>query len=85
MLGCFATTYLSPRDYHRVHTPIRGHLVKTRYVPGDLFSVNTATVGRVDSYWHATSDCFFETECGGVVVVLVGAMIVAGIATVWGE
>ena len=46
--GCFATTYLSPRDYHRVHMPIRGHLVKTRYVPGDLFSVNAATVERVD-------------------------------------
>ena len=84
--GCFATTYLSPRDYHRVHTPIRGHLVKTRYVPGDLFSVNAATVERVDGLLARNERliCFFETECGGVVVVLVGAMIVAGIATVWG-
>ena len=84
--GCFATTYLSPRDYHRVHMPIRGHLVKTRYVPGDLFSVNAATVDRVDGLLARNERlvCFFETDRGGVVVVLVGAMIVAGIATVWG-
>ena len=84
--GCFATTYLSPRDYHRVHMPVRGHLVKTRYVPGDLFSVNAATVDRVDGLLARNERlvCFFETDRGGVVVVLVGAMIVAGIATVWG-
>ena len=84
--GCFATTYLSPRDYHRVHTPIRGHLVKTRYVPGDLFSVNAATVDRVDGLLARNERlvCFFETDRGGVAVVLVGAMIVAGISTVWG-
>ena len=84
--GCFATTYLSPRDYHRVHMPIRGNLVKTRYVPGDLFSVNAATVGRVDGLLARNERlvCFFETEQGGVAVVMVGAMIVAGIATVWG-
>jgi phosphatidylserine decarboxylase len=84
--GGFATTYLSPRDYHRVHMPIRGHLVKTRYVPGDLFSVNAATVDRVDGLLARNERlvCFFETEQGGVAVVMVGAMIVAGIATVWG-
>ena len=84
--GSFATTYLSPRDYHRVHMPIRGHLVKTRYVPGDLFSVNAATVDRVDGLLARNERlvCFFETDRGGVAVVLVGAMIVAGIATVWG-
>ena len=84
--GCFATTYLSPRDYHRVHMPIRGRLVRTRYVPGDLFSVNAATVDRVDGLLARNERliCFFETELGGVVLVLVGAMIVAGIATVWG-
>ena len=84
--GCFATTYLSPRDYHRVHMPIRGHLVKTRYVPGDLFSVNAATVDRVEGLLARNERlvCFFETEQGGVAVVMVGAMIVAGIATVWG-
>ena len=84
--GCFATTYLSPRDYHRVHMPIRGHLVKTRYVPGDLFSVNATTVDRVDGLLARNERlvCFFETEQGGVAVVMVGAMIVAGIATVWG-
>ncbi len=84
--GCFATTYLSPRDYHRVHAPIRGHLVKTRYVPGDLFSVNAATVDRVDGLLARNERlvCFFETDRGGVAVVLVGAMIVAGISTIWG-
>jgi len=84
--GCFATTYLSPRDYHRVHMPIRGLLVKTRYVPGDLFSVNAATVDRVDGLLARNERlvCFFETEQGGVAVVMVGALIVAGIATVWG-
>jgi len=84
--GCFATTYLSPRDYHRVHMPIRGLLVKTRYVPGDLFSVNAATVDRVDGLLARNERlvCFFDTEQGGVAVVMVGAMIVAGIATVWG-
>ncbi|MDG1933238.1 MAG: archaetidylserine decarboxylase [Luminiphilus sp.] len=84
--GCFATTYLSPRDYHRVHIPIRGHLVRTRYVPGDLFSVNSATVERVDGLLARNERlvCFFETDRGSVAVVMVGAMIVAGIATVWG-
>ena len=84
--GCFATTYLSPRDYHRVHMPISGRLVKTRYVPGDLFSVNTATVQRVEGLLARNERlvCFFETDSGSVVLVLVGAMIVAGIATVWG-
>ena len=84
--GCFATTYLSPRDYHRVHIPIRGHLVRTRYVPGDLFSVNAATVERVDGLLARNERlvCFFETDRGSVAVVMVGAMIVAGIATVWG-
>ena len=84
--GCFATTYLSPRDYHRVHMPIRGHLVRTRYIPGDLFSVNAATVERVDGLLARNERlvCFFETDRGGVAVVMVGAMIVAGIATVWG-
>jgi len=66
--------------------PIRGHLVRTRYVPGDLFSVNAATVDRVDGLLARNERlvCFFETDRGGVAVVLVGAMIVAGIATVWG-
>ena len=84
--GCFATTYLSPRDYHRVHMPVRGRLVSTRYVPGDLFSVNRATTERVAGLMARNERlvCFFETDHGGLVVVLVGAMIVAGIATVWG-
>jgi phosphatidylserine decarboxylase len=84
--GSFATTYLSPRDYHRVHMPVRGRLVRTRYVPGDLFSVNQATTERVQGLLARNERlvCFFETDHGGLVMVLVGAMIVAGIATVWG-
>ncbi|MDG2460909.1 MAG: archaetidylserine decarboxylase [Luminiphilus sp.] len=84
--GCFATTYLSPRDYHRVHMPVRGRLLRTRYVPGDLFSVNAATVDRVQGLLARNERlvCFFETDRGGVALVLVGAMIVAGVATVWG-
>ena len=84
--GCFATTYLSPRDYHRVHMPVSGRLVCTRYVPGDLFSVNRATTERVQGLMARNERlvCFFETDHGGLVIVLVGAMIVAGIATVWG-
>ena len=84
--GCFATTYLSPKDYHRVHMPVRGRLIRTRYVPGDLFSVNQATTERVQGLLARNERlvCFFETEQGGLVMVLVGAMIVAGIATVWG-
>ena len=84
--GCFATTYLSPRDYHRVHMPVSGRLVCTRYVPGDLFSVNRATTERVQGLMARNERlvCFFETDHGGLVMVLVGAMIVAGIATVWG-
>lgn len=84
--GCFATTYLSPRDYHRVHMPVRGRLTCTRYVPGDLFSVNRATTERVEGLLARNERlvCFFETDHGGLVMVLVGAMIVAGIATVWG-
>lgn len=84
--GCFATTYLSPRDYHRVHMPVSGRLVSTRYVPGDLFSVNLATTERVQGLMARNERliCLFETDHGGLAMVLVGAMIVAGIATVWG-
>jgi phosphatidylserine decarboxylase len=84
--GSFATTYLSPRDYHRVHMPMAGRLLYTRYVPGDLFSVNAATVERVDQLLARNERlvCVFDTEHGQVALVLVGAMIVAGIATVWG-
>lgn len=84
--GQFATVYLSPRDYHRVHMPLSGTLVKTVYVPGDLFSVNTRTAEQVPNLFARNERlvAHFETAAGPMVVVLVGAMIVASIETVWG-
>lgn len=83
--GDFATVYLSPRDYHRVHMPLAGKLIKTIYVPGKLFSVNRVTVDSVPGLFARNERlvCLFETEAGKMAVVLVGAMIVAGIETVW--
>lgn len=83
--GDFATIYLSPRDYHRVHMPITGRLQRTIYIPGDLFSVNQTTADNVPRLFARNERlvCLFETACGPVAVILVGAMIVAGIETVW--
>ena len=83
--GNFATIYLSPRDYHRVHIPLEGTLVKTTYVPGDLFSVNRVTADSVPDLFARNERlvCLFDTPVGAMAVVLVGAMIVAGIETVW--
>ena len=85
MNGDFATIYLSPKDYHRVHMPCAGTLKETIYVPGDLFSVNPATAEGVDGLFARNERlvCMFETEYGPMAMVLVGAMIVAGIETVW--
>ncbi len=83
--GSFATIYLSPRDYHRVHMPLAGKLTRTLYVPGDLFSVNQTTADNVPELFARNERlvCLFDTEAGPMAVVLVGAMIVAGIDTVW--
>lgn len=83
--GQFATIYLSPRDYHRVHMPVTGTLRETRYVPGDLFSVNEATANGVPNLFARNERlvCIFDTEYGPAAVILVGAMIVAGIETVF--
>jgi len=83
--GHFLTLYLSPRDYHRVHMPIAGKLLKTVYVPGELFSVNRLTTQRVPGLFTRNERlvCFFSTPAGPMAMVLVGAMIVAGIETVW--
>lgn len=83
--GDFATIYLSPKDYHRVHMPCAGKLLETIYVPGDLFSVNPTTAQGVDGLFARNERlvCMFETEYGPMAMVLVGAMIVAGIETVW--
>ncbi|MFT4020420.1 MAG: archaetidylserine decarboxylase [Acinetobacter sp.] len=82
--GQFATVYLSPKDYHRVHMPFSGTLTETLYVPGELFSVNQVTAENVPSLFARNERmvCLFDTEIGRMAVVLVGAMIVAGIETV---
>tara|TARA_R110002110_G_scaffold405241_1_gene624223 strand:- start:56734 stop:57522 length:789 start_codon:yes stop_codon:yes gene_type:complete len=83
--GKFATIYLSPRDYHRVHMPLAGRLLATCYVPGQLFSVNGVTADNVDRLFARNERlvCYFDTPAGPMAMVLVGAMIVAGIETVW--
>ena len=83
--GQFATIYLSPRDYHRVHMPIAGTLRESIYIPGDLYSVNQVTAAGVDNLFARNERlvAIFDTELGPMAMVLVGAMIVAGIETVW--
>lgn len=83
--GGFATIYLSPRDYHRVHMPLGGRLSETRYIPGRLFSVNFSTARAVRELFTRNERlvCLFETPGGPMALVLVGAMLVAGIETVW--
>jgi len=83
--GTFATVYLSPKDYHRVHMPLAGTLSRMIHVPGKLFSVNQLTSENVDSLFARNERvvCFFDTDFGPMAVVLVGAMIVASIDTVW--
>ncbi|MFH7765361.1 archaetidylserine decarboxylase [Acinetobacter sp. BSP-28] len=82
--GHFATVYLSPKDYHRVHMPFAGTLTETLYVPGELFSVNQTTAENIPGLFARNERmvCLFDTELGRMAVVLVGAMIVAGIETV---
>ncbi len=83
--GRFITIYLSPKDYHRVHMPIEGRLREMIYVPGDLFSVNDATVREVPDLFARNERlvAIFDTAAGPMAMILVGAMIVAGIETVW--
>lgn len=83
--GDFVTIYLSPRDYHRVHMPISGRLRQMIYVPGKLFSVNQRTSEHVDNLFARNERviCVFDTQNGPMIVILVGAMIVAGIHTRW--
>ncbi|HKK14834.1 MAG TPA: archaetidylserine decarboxylase [Gammaproteobacteria bacterium] len=83
--GAFATLYLSPRDYHRVHMPVPGRLRETVHVPGRLFSVaphTTRTIPRLFARNERLA-AFFDTPAGPVAVVLVGAIFVACIETVW--
>ncbi len=83
--GSFATLYLSPRDYHRIHMPISGKLQEMIHVPGRLFSVNPTTVKRVPNLFARNERviCLFETEPGPMAMILVGAIFVASIDTVW--
>ena len=83
--GAFATIYLSPRDYHRIHMPCDGHLTRMIYVPGDLFSVNPTTARGVPGLFARNERvvCVFDTEHGPMVLTLVGATIVGSMATVW--
>ena len=83
--GHFATLYLSPRDYHRIHMPCDGHLTRMIYVPGDLFSVNPTTARGVPGLFARNERlvCVFDAPAGPFVLVLVGATIVGSMATVW--
>ena len=83
--GLFATVYLSPRDYHRVHMPWTGTLRETVHVPGRLFSVGTAAVADVPRLFARNERlvCHFDTEFGPMASVMVGALLVSGVETVW--
>jgi phosphatidylserine decarboxylase len=83
--GSFATIYLSPKDYHRIHMPCAGRLQRMIYVPGDLFSVNPATARNVPGLFARNERvvCLFSTAHGPFALVLVGATIVGSMATVW--
>jgi phosphatidylserine decarboxylase len=83
--GQFITTYLSPRDYHRVHMPCDGLLKEMIYVPGDLFSVNPLTAANVPNLFARNERiiCLFETQFGPMIQILVGATIVGSIETIW--
>ena len=83
--GAFATIYLAPYNYHRVHAPVDGELVAAHYVPGDLFSVNSKTAARVPGLFSRNErlNLHFQTALGPMVVVLVGALNVGSISTPW--
>jgi phosphatidylserine decarboxylase len=83
--GSFATIYLSPRDYHRVHMPWTGTLRETVHVPGRLFSVGPAAVAKVPRLFARNERlvCHFDTSFGPMACVMVGAMLVSGVETVW--
>jgi phosphatidylserine decarboxylase len=83
--GSFATLYLSPRDYHRIHMPCAGRLTRMIYVPGALFSVNPTTARGVPGLFARNERvvCVFDSAFGPFVLVLVGATIVGSMATVW--
>lgn len=83
--GEFATLYLSPKDYHRIHAPLNSTLISTTFIPGKLFSVNGTTANHVKHLFARNERlvCEFDSEQGRFILVFVGAMIVASIETVW--
>lgn len=83
--GNFATIYLSPKDYHRVHMPLTGTLIKTIHIPGRLFSVGHATSSNIPNLFARNERlvCVFSTDAGLFSLILVGAMVVGSIKTVW--
>ncbi len=83
--GSFATIYLAPYNYHRIHMPITGTLTETIYIPGRLFSVNAATARTVPRLFARNERlaCLFDTDLGPVAMILVGALFVGSIETVW--
>ena len=83
--GEFSTLYLSPSDYHRIHMPMDGTLREMVYIPGKLFSVNPVTAANVPGLFARNERvaCLFDTEAGPMALVLVGAMIVGSVETVW--
>jgi phosphatidylserine decarboxylase len=83
--GAFATIYLAPYNYHRVHAPLDGELIAARYVPGDLFSVNAATVTQLPGLFVRNERlvCHLTTSTGPMVIIFVGAMNVGSISTRW--
>lgn len=83
--GDFITLYLSPRDYHRIHMPLDGTLREMHYVPGRLFSVSPHSTATVDGLFARNERLVtvFDSECGPMAMILVGAMFVSGIETVW--
>lgn len=83
--GQFATLYLSPKDYHRIHMPMTGTLIETRYVPGRLFSVQPTTARIIPDLFARNERLvtLFETPTGPMAIVLVGATIVGSMGTVW--
>lgn len=83
--GSYATCYLSPKDYHRIHMPIAGELIAMTYIPGKLFPVYPAAVQQVPKLFTQNERvcCIFRTAQGYLAVVFIGAMIVGAISTVW--
>lgn len=83
--GSFATIYLSPRDYHRIHMPVDGTLLRTIHIPGKLYSVSLKTAEKIPALFAENERhiSLFETPYGKMIIILVGAINVSSIETVW--